>query len=147
MAALAITLLRIGLGALLLVAGAIKLHDGPTSVASSIAAYRILAPALVAPLAIALPLFEIFLGLYLVLGLFVRAVALVTALEFVVFALAVASLVIRGLPADCGCFGTAVHTPPSWWHVAADLLLALAALVVARAAPGRFALDRRLGTG
>ena len=68
-------------------------------------------------------------------------------MQFGVFAAAVASLVIRQIPADCGCFGSALPTPPSWTHVAADVVLGLLALGIARFAPGAWALARVLGTG
>jgi uncharacterized membrane protein YphA (DoxX/SURF4 family) len=139
--------LRFGVGGLLLVAGALKAHDGAAATASSIAAYRLLPPAVIAPLGAFLPYFEIALGAYLVLGLFTRPVALVAAVQFVVFAGAVASLVVRGIPADCGCFGSTVSTPPSWAHVGLDVVLAALAALVARYAPGALAVDRLLGVG
>ena len=138
--------LRLALGALLIVAGLLKAHDGPVATATTIAGYRLLAPAVVAPLGVALPYVEIALGGYLVAGLFTRAVAWIAAVQFVVFAVAVASLVVRDIPADCGCFGSSIATPPSWGHVAFDLILAALAAVVAVRAPGAFAVDERLST-
>jgi uncharacterized membrane protein YphA (DoxX/SURF4 family) len=137
----------LALGGVLLVAGVLKAHDGPAATAGSIAAYRLLPPGVVAPLGVFLPYFEIVLGAYLLFGLFTRPVALVAAFQFVVFAAAVASLVVRGIPADCGCFGSSVSTPPSWGHVALDLVLAALAGLVARFAPGALAVDRLLGIG
>jgi uncharacterized membrane protein YphA (DoxX/SURF4 family) len=142
-----IFVVRIALGLLLVVAGILKAHDGAAATATSIAGYRILPPAIVAPLGIALPYAEIFLGAYLALGFFTRVAAYVAAAQFVVFSAAVASLVVRNIPSDCGCFGSSLPTPPSWGHVAADVALAVAAFAVARFAPGAFALDRVLGTG
>lgn len=139
--------LRVALGLLLLVAGVLKAHDGPIATATSIAGYRILPPALVAPLGVALPYAEIVLGGYLALGLFTRIAAWLAAAQFALFSVAVASLVVRNLPADCGCFGSSIPTPPSWGHVAADVALVFAALAVARTAPGALALDDALGTG
>jgi uncharacterized membrane protein YphA (DoxX/SURF4 family) len=137
--------LRFVAGAVLLVAGVLKALDGPASVASSIAAYRILPAAIVAPLGVALPYFEIFLGLYLVAGLMTRPAAVVASAQFAIFAVAVGSLVVRRIPADCGCFGSGVSTPPSWGHVALDVLLGAICALVAWKAPGILALDRRLG--
>jgi len=139
--------LRLALGGLLLVAGALKAHDGPAATASTIAGYRVLPPAVVAPLGVALPYVEILLGGYLVAGLFTRVSARIASAQFVIFALAVGSLVVRGIPADCGCFGSGIPVPPTWAHVAADVALALAAAFVAQAGPGAFAFDRRLGLG
>jgi uncharacterized membrane protein YphA (DoxX/SURF4 family) len=143
--ALAVFIARLLLGALLLVAGILKAHDGPTATASTIAGFRILPATIVAPLGVALPYLEILIGGYLVVGLFTRIVAAVAAFQFVVFAIAVGSLVVRHISANCGCFGSGVNTPPSWGHVASDLALALFALAIARYAPGAFALDDRLG--
>jgi uncharacterized membrane protein YphA (DoxX/SURF4 family) len=139
-----ILVLRVALGALLIVAGVLKAHDGVALTASTIAAYRILAPFAVAPLALFLPYFEIGLGAYLVLGLFTRASGYVAAAQFAVFAVAVGSLVVRGIPASCGCFGAVTNEPPSWWHVGFDLLLAGVAVLVALRGPGVAALDARL---
>ena len=104
--------LRLLLGGLLLVAGVLKAHDGPVLTASSIAGYRLLPPPVIAPLGVFLPYFEIFLGTYLVLGLFMRVAGIIASLQFALFAGAVATLVVRGIPADCGCLGSGVeHTP------------------------------------
>ncbi len=139
--------LRLALGLLLVGAGIAKAHDGSAATATAIAGYRILPAPLIAPLGVALPYAEILLGGYLVAGLFTRLASLVAAVQFALFAAAVASLVIRQIPADCGCFGSSIPTPPSWAHVAADVVLALLALLVARSAPGAFAVDTALGQG
>ena len=139
--------LRLAIGGVLLVAGLLKAHDGPTAAAATIAGYRVVPGALVAPLGAALPYVEIVLGAYLVAGLFTRVAAVLASVQFLIFSGAVASLVVRHIAADCGCFGSALPTPPSWGHVAADVLLALAAATIAWRAPGAFAVDRALGTG
>lgn len=136
---------RVAIGALLIFAGVLKAHDGPSATATSIAAYRILPAQIVAPLGVALPYLEILLGGYLVIGLFSRIAAWVATVQFAIFAAAVASLVIRNLPADCGCFGSSIPTPPSWGHVAADVALALVAAAIAWFGPGLWAIDGRLG--
>jgi uncharacterized membrane protein YphA (DoxX/SURF4 family) len=133
--------LRLVLGGVLLVAGVLKAHDGPASTAVTIAGYRILPSAVVAPLGVALPYFEIFVGAYLIGGLFTRIAGWIAAVQFSIFSAAVASLVIRHIAADCGCFGSGVPVPPSWGHVAIDVLAACASIVVAVRGPGAFALD------
>ncbi len=92
-----------------------------------------------------MPYVEILLGGYLAAGLFTRVAAWVATVQFAIFAVAVGSLVVRGIPADCGCFGSGLPTPPSWGHVGGDVLLGLGALAIALASPGAFAIDRRLG--
>jgi uncharacterized membrane protein YphA (DoxX/SURF4 family) len=145
MARVGVFVLRVAIGVLLVVAGVLKAHDGPSATALSIAAYRILPSVPVKLLGVALPYFEILLGGYLVLGLFTRIAGWVAAGQFAIFAAAVASLVIRKLPADCGCFGSSIPTPPSWGHVGADIGLAFAAGLVAWFGPGLLAIDARLG--
>ncbi len=139
--------LRVAIGVLLVVAGVFKAHDGPSATAASIAGYRILPAAIVGPLGVALPYGEIILGGYLCAGLFTRAAAIVASVQFAIFSGAVASLVVRRLPADCGCFGAGIPTPPSWGHVAADTVLTAAAALIAWRAPGAYAVDRLLGIG
>jgi uncharacterized membrane protein YphA (DoxX/SURF4 family) len=131
------------LGALLVVAGALKIGH-PVDLASAIAGFRLLPPELVAPLAVILPYFEVLLGLYLLAGLFTRVAAWVAAAQFVIYAAAIASAVLRGIPANCGCFGPGDTAVADWPHVAFDLALAAVAAFIAVRAPGALALDRRL---
>jgi putative oxidoreductase len=137
-----VTLARLVLGVLLIVAGALKLGHAP-DLASAIAGFRLLPPGLVSLLALALPPLEIFLGLYLVAGLFTRIAGAVAAAMFALYATAIASAVIRGIPANCGCFGPHDSATADWPHVVFDLVLAAIAVFIAVRAPGAFALDRK----
>ena len=137
-----VAIVRVVLGAVLLAAGAVKIGHAP-ELASSIAGFRLLPAALVAPLAVFLPFFEIFVGAYLALGLFTRAAALAACVQFVLYAAAIASAVLRGIPANCGCFGPNDAAKADWPHVAFDLGLAAIAALIAYGAPGAFAVDRR----
>jgi uncharacterized membrane protein YphA (DoxX/SURF4 family) len=139
----AVFLLRLILGVLLLVTGALKAGHAP-ALASAIAGFRLLPGEIVAPMALVLPYFELLLGLYLVIGLFTRIVAWISVVQFVLYAAAIASAAIRGIPANCGCFGPNDQATADWPHVAFDIALALIAFVIARFAPGILALDRRL---
>ena len=138
-----VLLARLALGALLILAGALKVGHAP-DLASAIAGYRLLPEALVELLALVLPYFELFLGAYLLLGLFTRAAAVVTSAQFVLYALAIGSAVVRHIPANCGCFGPGDNAVADWPHVAFDLALAALAAFIAFAAPGALALDRRI---
>ncbi len=139
---MAVAVARCLLGALLVWAGAAKVGH-PEALASAIAGFRLLPSTVVAPLAVILPYFEILLGLYLIAGLFTRVAAWVAAAQFVVYAGAIASAVLRGIPANCGCFGPGDAAVADWPHVAFDLALAALAIFIALRAPGAFALDRR----
>ena len=141
----AVGVVRIAIGLLLIVAGGLKIGHF-ADLASVIAAFRLLPSFLVAPMAIALPFFEVGLGLYLVAGFCTRAAALLATIEFAVFAAAIASVVVRGIPTSCGCFGPADATPASWLDVVRDLALTALAAFVAWRAPGMLAVDRRMET-
>ncbi len=137
-------LLRVVLGGVFLAAGILKVSH-PEVLAATIAAFRLLPQPVIAPLAIALPYFEMLLGGYLIVGLFTRAAAFIAAAQLAAFAAAIASVVVRGIPISCGCFGPSDTAPASWVDVARDLVLAAVGVAVALRAPGSFALDRRLG--
>jgi uncharacterized membrane protein YphA (DoxX/SURF4 family) len=139
----AVLVLRVILGGILLFAGGLKVAH-PAELASAIASFRLLPAAIVGPLAVALPYVELLLGGYLVIGLFTRAIAAITAAQFVLYAGAVASAIVRNIPANCGCFGPNDTAIVDWPHVASDLLLAAASAFVAFGAPGALALDRRM---
>jgi uncharacterized membrane protein YphA (DoxX/SURF4 family) len=139
----AVTIARLALGGLLIVAGALKIGHA-NELAAAIAGFRLLGPDLVAPLAVILPFFEVLLGAYLVVGLFTRISAYVASAAFVVYGIAIGSAVVRHIPANCGCFGPNDTAVADWPHVAFDLTIAAFALAIARFAPGAFALDRRL---
>jgi uncharacterized membrane protein YphA (DoxX/SURF4 family) len=142
----AVLVLRVALGAIFLVAGAAKIGHA-AYFAAQIAGFRILPSEVIAPMALVLPFLEVMLGGYLVLGLFTRASAWIAALMLMLFDLAIASAVVRGMAVNCGCFGPNDVTVTTWAEVARDALFVLLAVVVALRAPGTLALDRRIGNG
>ena len=142
---IAVLIARLVVGGTLLAAGLLKFGHFDV-LASMIAMYRIpfLTPQVITPLSIAIPLIEILLGAYLLVGLYTRAAAAIALCEFVVFAAAVASVVLRHIPAPCGCFGPADTRPASWVEVARDLALAAVTAFIVWRAPGVLAIDQRM---
>lgn len=140
---LSVLLGRVVVGGMLIAAGALKAGH-PASLAATIAGFRLLPPTIVGPLALALPYFELLLGAYVVVGLFTRVAAAVAAAQFALYGLAIASAVIRHIPAQCGCFGPSDASVADWPHVGYDFALAAIAAFVAARAPGALAIDRRL---
>jgi uncharacterized membrane protein YphA (DoxX/SURF4 family) len=134
---------RVLVGALFVVAGSTKVGHF-NDLASAIAGFRILPEPVVAPLAVLLPFVEIGVGLYLISGLFTRGTAIFAAVQLAIYSAAIASAVLRHIPASCGCFGPQDQAKADWPHVAIDLALAAICVFVAWRAPGLFALDRRL---
>lgn len=126
MKAIAYLLLRLGLGAIFLVAGALKLRD-PYAFALEISNYQLF-PALSPWLAAALPSTEIVVGVALVAGPrpWVRAGALAAALMLGAFTVAATSAVVRGVNISCGCFG-ADSGPVTWLTVLRDVAFVAAA--------------------
>jgi|YelNatPaOPRAMG01_1025707.scaffolds.fasta_scaffold06426_3 putative oxidoreductase len=94
--------IRLVVGGVFLYAGAVKISN-PLQLADSIWSFQILPRALVTPLALGLPPFEILAGAMLVAGW--RVGALAVAVATAIFSAAFASTLARGIAVDCGCFG------------------------------------------
>jgi uncharacterized membrane protein YphA (DoxX/SURF4 family) len=140
---LAVLILRLLLGGVLVLAGALKIGHS-VELAASIAGFRFLPAGVVGPLAFGLPYLEVLLGAYLIAGLFTRIVAWICAAQFLLYAGAIASAVLRHINANCGCFGPGDSAVADWPHVAFDVLLAFGCAIVAHRAPGALAFDRKL---
>lgn len=110
---------------------------------SAVANYRLLPPALVTPVAMALPSAEVLAAVLLAIGVLTVVVAAALAVLLVSFALAIGINLAQGRVFDCGCTGSAA-TPRliSWRHVTADLLLAAVAAAIAVAPPAAAQLWR-----
>lgn len=124
------TLARWILGAVFLAASLTKIAD-PASFATNIAAYRLLPFEVTNIVAIVMMWTEFLVGLALINGVAARGGALLAAVLNVVFILAAASAMARGLDIECGCF-TGAKSTVGWSLIGRDLVfLALAALVLA----------------
>ena len=111
---------RIALGLIFLAAGALKIGHA-SDLAATITAFGFgLPPVLVAIAAIALPPFEILLGVYLIGGWLLSMTSVVASAMMLLFIGVVASVVARGLHVSCGCFGAADTAPATWWTVLRD---------------------------
>ncbi|MDT3443035.1 MULTISPECIES: MauE/DoxX family redox-associated membrane protein [unclassified Pseudofrankia] len=142
------TALRLALAVLWLVAGALKVGDAAGMV-RTVRAFRILPESLVHPVAYAVPFVEIALGVLLLLGLAVRACALLSSLMLAAYIAAIASAAARGLRIECGCFssgGDLAKDAPTHYtsELVRDSLLLVASGLLARWPGGYLALDRLL---
>ncbi len=97
-------LARLILGAVLLVAGALKVPNLPKS-AMAVGAYEMLPIPIANFLGYTLPWIEIGLGLLLIVGVTVKISGALGALTMLAFIIAIAQAWARGLSIDCGCFG------------------------------------------
>lgn len=90
-----------------------------------IARFDLLPPAWINPVAIILPVVEILLGLALLLPAWQRPALFGVILCVAMFAAALMSTILRGIPVSCGCFGLS-EKPSSyaaWWALGRDSLL------------------------
>lgn len=99
------TVVRLALGGIFIVAGALKISDVALA-KLSVQAYQIFPRDLANIIGVFLPVLEIALGLLLLFGVATRYIALTLAVLLIGFMLGVASLSWRGIETQCGCFGT-----------------------------------------
>lgn len=97
-------LARLALAAVWIYAASTKLGKPLTS-ARAVQAYQIFPYDVAGVIGQALPVVELAIGLLLLVGLFVRPMAICSAALLVVFMAGIASAWARGLSIDCGCFG------------------------------------------
>ena len=139
------TAARLVLGAVFLIAGALKVIDSQSSVAA-VRAYRLLPSSLATIVGWGLPFAEIALGLLLLAGIATRVVAAASAVLLLIFLAAVASAAARGLSIDCGCFGGGGEVAPGQTaygiEIVRDVGLLLLALWLVWQPGSRFTLDR-----
>jgi uncharacterized membrane protein YphA (DoxX/SURF4 family) len=98
------TLARLGLAAVWLVSGGLKVAD-PEQTYIAVQAYDVLPAGIVGAVAAALPFVEVALGLLLLVGLGTRLVAVASLVLLAAFVAGVVQAWARGLAIDCGCFG------------------------------------------
>lgn len=138
---------RLVVGAVWIVAGALKLPDPAASV-RAVRAYDLLPEAVVPTVGHLLPVVEIVVGLCLVLGLLTRGAAALSTALLLAFIVGISAAWARGIQIECGCFGgggaEAGATSAYPWDIARDVALAAASawLVVRR--HSRLALDSLL---
>ena len=136
---------RLLLGAMLLLSGALKLPD-PGQFAQVVARYDIIPPDLVPYAAVLVPALETLLGLLLVVGYRIRAAAFISLLMMIAFSVFIAVNLARGRSFDCGCFevsrlGLEFGETVSAWLVVRDLVFVAGFALVARAQRHLFSLE------
>ncbi len=95
---------RLVLGGIFFLSGLTKLGV-PAAFTASISSYEVPLPDFVVQaMANGLPLVELILGIWLLIGLFTRFAAAVCGGLMVVFLIALLQAMLRGLSPDCGCF-------------------------------------------
>jgi len=139
---------RLILGGVLLVAGALKVTD-PYSSATSVRAYQILPVDLANLLGFILPFAEVAIGIFLIVGIWVRLNALAGGALMIMFIIALGQAWARGISLDCGCFGKGglldTDELPVWNYtleIARDIVLAAFAVYLYRFPQGKLGFDK-----
>ena len=96
---------RLAVGGVFVFASLDKLAH-PDAFAVAVSHYRMVPMPLLHSFASLLPMVELVAGAALILGFRVRGAALLSALMTVVFIIAIAAALFRGLDISCGCFNT-----------------------------------------
>ena len=139
---------RLSLGGVLLVAGALKVTD-PYSSATSVRAYQILPVDLANLLGFILPFAEVAIGIFLIVGIWVRLNAIAGGALMIMFIIAIGQAWARGISLDCGCFGKGglldTDELPVWNYtleIARDIVLAAFAVYIYRFPQGKLGFDK-----
>jgi len=136
---------RFILGGVLIAAGALKAGN-PAHAAMAVRAYQILPVTLANVLGYALPWVEMGAGLALVIGVAVKAAAILGGGLMLVFIFAIAQAWARGLSIDCGCFGGGGAVAPGHTaylqEILRDIGLTALAVYLFRFPHGKFGLDK-----
>ena len=138
-------LARLILGAVLLVAGALKVTNLPKS-AMAVRAYEMLPIPLANFLGYTLPWIEIGIGLLLIVGVTVKISGALGALTMLAFIIAIAQAWARGLSIDCGCFGGGGSIDPEdtkyFSEIIRDIGLMALGIFLYLYPKGRFAVEK-----
>jgi putative oxidoreductase len=119
---------RIILAGIFIYSGYIKLQS-PLQFASAIAGYKLVPAPLLLPLADYLPWVEVALGVLFLVGWKLRYVSLGASALLLAFIAILTVTYLRGIEADCGCFGFGDKISPL--TIARDALILLPALFLA----------------
>lgn len=139
---LLISLLRVALGAVFIVASLDKIQN-PEAFATSIANYRVLPYTVINGMAIVLPWLEVITGTLLVLGVWVRANTMIVWALLFAFSVAISQALARGLDISCGCFTTnPVAERMSLWTLIWDLIWLCWAILIWAFHRGHYALPK-----
>ncbi len=103
-------------------AGLLKIFD-PLGFAESIANYEVFPAGMSFFLALVLPWIEVICGVFLILGIFRSASALLLSGFLAVFLVLITVTLIRGIDIDCGCFGGSLSRRVDYKLILADSVL------------------------
>ena len=129
-------LTRLVLGAIFMYASFDKMAH-PEAFADIINNYHILPYQLVNGLAIFLPWLEFIIGFLLIIGKWVKGSLLIYSTLLVIFIIALAQALVRGLDISCGCFSVqSSSTSDIWLRIISDIVMLFFSISLFRFTPG-----------
>ena len=135
-----VLVLRLFLGALFILSSSGKvLH--PEKFAVAMRAYDLLPLALTNLFALVLAWAELVTGVLLILGIGTRKAAAALVVLLVMFVIAIATTIVRGLVVDCGCFSNEGGSKTGYILIIRNLFLIAASFVVIRFESGFLGLS------
>ena len=135
LAACGLLLARLIVGGVFVYAGFLKASGQTAEFAGLVAAYKILPAFLVVPFATGLPYVEMWVGLFILAGLYTRYAAVAAGILNTIFLAVLLSTFARGIDlVSCGCFGADALSPR--YTLILDGVLIVLSLVIYRL--GRF---------
>lgn len=124
---------RILIGILLIVSSSEKLIGPYQNFLYVVQNYQLLPGFLENVVARIFPWIELFVGVFLVLGLWLKAVLRAALVLLMIFIVVVAQALLRHLDiAECGCFGGLISVPPAKVMIFDSILLSLTGLMLFR---------------
>jgi putative oxidoreductase len=112
---------RLLVGGMYIAASFYKIIE-PASFAKSIWQYHMVPGSLINLMALILPWLELLIGLAIIFGLAYRGAIWWANLLLVIFIVALAATIVRGIDIDCGCFKAGKSaTGPAWKALLFDL--------------------------
>ena len=117
-------LCRLALGALFMYSAWAKIGD-PGVFADAVVRYEMLPDFMVGMFSLTMPMLELVAGFALVFTKWTRESALLIAVMLLMFMVALAQALVRGLEISCGCFGVPEvgGRAEMWWALARDVVM------------------------
>ncbi len=106
-------------------------------------AYQLIPSGLDTIIAMVFPWVELFLGLFIVLGLWTAVALRIASVFNAVFIVVIGQALLRAIPlGNCGCFGESIHIPPAVMIIVDSVMLLISILMLKRFnQTQRFSLD------
>jgi uncharacterized membrane protein YphA (DoxX/SURF4 family) len=139
-----IFVLRIFLGALFVYSSVHKIQE-PFGFAKAVREYQMLPFAFTNLFAIFIAWSELVAGIMLILGVMTRKAAGAVFVMLVLFTIAIATTVVRGIAVDCGCFSNEGNHATDYTLVLRNLFLITATLMVMLFDGGLWSLSAAFG--